>query len=57
VPTIYTNNDKNQNNDHILVSSLRQSVANGTLSDRDVTEQLNNNEFRKNTGNISKNNM
>ena len=57
IPTVYTNNDKHNQIDNILVSSLRYSNNKGILSDRGVTEQLNKVEFEKNNGNIGKNNM
>ena len=47
IPTVYTNNDKYNKIDNILVSSLRESNNKGILSDRGVTEQLNKVEFER----------
>ena len=46
-PTVNTNRDIYKENDHISVSSIPYAKTQRTISDRDVTEQLNKIEFGK----------
>ena len=44
-PTVNTNRDNYNQNEHISVSSIPYAKTQRTISDRDVTEQLNKIEF------------
>ena len=52
IPTIYTHNDRYDKSGNISVSSLNYSDNKREISDRDITEELNRVEFKKNTNMI-----